>query len=183
MSGINAKLLSAVCALSLVSLAAVRPARADTLVIVETPSNTYRAPSWGIGLILGEPTGFSVKRYLGRDAVHVYLGGAYGPGLRVGFDYLFGLAQLHDGRSASLDLFVGLGAFAGALRGPCDGINNWQGTCNGDGYVGARMPIGLELRFRNAPISLGLEMAPGLAFATGRSGLLVDADLALRVLL
>ncbi len=182
MSGINAKLLSATCALCL-AFAAVQPAQADTLVIVETPSTTYRTPSWGIGLMLGEPTGLSIKRYLGRDALHLYLGGAYGPGLRVGVDYLFGLAQLHDGRNASVDLFVGVGGFAGALRGPCDGINNWQGTCNGDGYLGARMPIGLELRFRKAPISLGLEMAPGLAFAAGRSGLLVDADFALRVLL
>jgi len=182
MSGINAKLLPAALALCLLSMAA-QPARADTLVIVDAPSTNYRTPAWGIGLILGEPTGFSVKRYLGRDAVHVYLGGAYGPGLRVGFDYLFGLARLQEGRNASLDLFVGLGAFAGALRGPCGGINNWQGDCNGDGYLGARMPLGLEVRFHNAPISIGLELAPGLAFASGRSGLLVDADLAVRILL
>ena len=113
MSGINAKLLSAACALCL-AFAAVQPAQADTLVIVETPSTTYRTPSWGIGLMLGEPTGLSIKRYLGRDALHLYLGGAYGPGLRVGVDYLFGLAQLHDGRNASVDLFVGVGGFAGA---------------------------------------------------------------------
>ena len=182
MLGINAKLLSVACALC-VSFAAAQPARSDTLVIVDSPSTNYRTPSWGLGLMLGEPTGLSIKRYLGRDAVHVYLGGAYGPGLRLGFDYLFGLAEVHNGRSASIDVFVGLGAFAGALRGACDGINNWQGTCNGDAYLGARMPIGLELRFRNVPISLGLEMAPGLAFASGRSGLLIDADLALRVLL
>lgn len=179
--GINAKLLSAACALCL-AFAAVQPARGDTLIIVDTPTN-YRTPSWGIGLMLGEPTGLSIKRYLGKDAVHVYLGGAYGPGLRLGVDYLFGIAQVHSGSSANIDVFLGLGAFAGTLRGACDGFNNWHGTCNGDGYLGARMPIGIELRFRNVPISLGLEMAPGLAFAPGRSGLLIDADLALRVLL
>jgi hypothetical protein len=183
-SGSNAKLLrsSIACALCL-TFAAARTAQADTVVVIDTPPSNYRAPAWGLGLILGEPTGFSVKRYLGRDALHVYLGGAYGPGVRFGVDYLFGLAQLHNGRSASVDVFVGAGGFVGALRGPCDGLNNWQGTCNGDGYLGARMPIGLELRFRAAPISLGLEVAPGLAFATGRSGMLVDADLALRILL
>jgi hypothetical protein len=180
----RSKLKQLLAASALILCAAAAPrARADTLVVVDRTANSSRNPSWGLGLMLGEPTGFSIKRYLGRDAVHVYLGGAYGPGVRFGADYLFGVAQVLNGGNAWLDLFVGGGAFVGALRGPCDGINNWQGTCNGDGYLGARMPFGMELRFRNAPLSIGLEVAPGLAFATGRSGLLVDADLALRILL
>jgi hypothetical protein len=173
--------LLAASVLALVCVAAPR-AHADTLVIIDRPAQN-RAPSWGVGLMLGEPTGLTLKHYLGRDAVHVYLGGAYGPGVRFGVDYLFGVAQVLGGGNAWIDLFVGGGAFVGTLRGPCDGINNWQGTCNGDGYLGARMPLGFEVRFRSAPISLGLEVAPGLAVASGRSGLLVDADLALRLLL
>ena len=45
------------------------------------------------------------------------------------------------------------------------------------------MPIGLEAVFKRAPIALGLELGPGLAFSAGRADFLLDAVLTLRVLL
>ena len=160
-------------------------ARADTAVVIETaPYTTSDAPRWGLGMMLGEPTGITLKRYLGgRHAFDVYLGGAYGPGVRVGFDYLWGIARLLSDRSAAdLNFYLGVGPFVGVLRGPCGGIDNWRYQCDGDLYAGGRMPIGLELKFRTAPFSLGLEVAPGLAFAPGRAGYIVDASLVARVL-
>lgn len=169
-------------AVALLCLPLSLPAFADTVVVVQS-NPVYEAPRWGIGLVLGTPTGLSLKRYLGRNAFDVYLGGVYGPGMRFGADYLWGLAQLVRAQSVNLDFYVGLGGFVGALRGPCGSFYNWQGTCNGDGYVGARVPIGLEFVFKSAPISLGLELAPGIAFAPDRQGFLFDGNLALRFLL
>ena len=148
-------------------------------------SSMYEPPRWALGLSLGEPTGLSIKRYLGgRNAFDLNLDAVYGPGLRFGADYLWGLAQLLSDRSSlNLDVYLGLGAFVGALRGPCGGFYNWRGDCSGDGYVGGRIPLGIEALFRTAPLSVGLEVAPGIAFASGHSGFLLDASLMLRLLL
>ena len=166
-------------------------ARADTAVVVEGPGHVVTGPGyyepsrWALGLSLGEPTGLSIKRYLGgRNAFDINLDAVYGPGFRLGFDYLWGLGQLLNDRSTmNLNVYLGVGPFIGSLRGPCGGFYNWQDTCSGDVYLGGRMPIGIEAVFRNAPITLGLEVAPGVAFAPGRAGILVDASLLLRVLL
>ena len=139
---------------------------------------------WAMGLRVGAPTGFTIKRYLGgRNAWDFNIDAIYGPGLRVGADYLFGIAQLMTDRSTlDLDIYIGLGPFVGTLRGPCGGFDNWRQICNGDIYVGGRVPIGLEAVFRTVPFTLGLEVAPGLAFAPGRVGFLLDANLIFRVL-
>jgi hypothetical protein len=143
-----------------------------------------RSPTWAFGLQLGAPSGVTAKRYLGRDALDLLLGGFYGPGLRFGADYLWGAARfLPDDPSVSFDLYVGVGGFVGDLSGPCDGFSSWQGSCNGDTYLGARAPLGLEVSFRRAPFTIGLEVAPGFAFAHDRSGLLLDGALTVRFLL
>lgn len=139
---------------------------------------------WSLGVDLGTPTGISAKRYLGgANAFDLNLGFAYAPGLRFGADYLWGLAQLLPDRSAlSLDFYIGAGPFVGTLRGPCGGWQ-WGTACNGDLYVGGRVPIGLEAVFKRVPVAIGLELAPGLAFSAGQTGFLLDTVLTLRVLL
>ncbi len=140
---------------------------------------------WALGVTLGEPTGFSAKRYLGgKDAFDINIDPIYGPGFRVGADYLWGLAQFLQDRSAlDLNFYLGVGPFVGTLQGPCDGFGNWRYNCNGDIYAGARMPIGLEALFKRAPFTVGLEVAPGIAFAPGRVGFIFDVSLVGRVLL
>lgn len=139
---------------------------------------------WSLGAMLGTPTGFTAKRYLGgSDAFDINLGAAYAPGLRFGVDYLWGLAQLLSNNSAlNLDFYLGAGPFVGTLQGPCGGWS-WGAACNGDLYVGGRMPIGLEAVFKRVPFTVGLEIAPGLALSAGRTGFLLDSVLIGRVLL
>ncbi len=140
---------------------------------------------WALGLTLGEPTGISAKRYLGgRNSFDLNIDAAYGPGLRIGADYLWGLAQLLSDRSSvDLDVYLGVGPFVGTLQGPCENFGTWRHDCNGDLYAGGRMPLGIEAVFQRVPVTLGLELAPGLAFAPGRAGFLLDASLMARVLL
>jgi len=168
-------MLAAACAALLAGAA-----RSDTAVTTQAVSEPER---WSVGLMVGDPFGITAKRYLGRDAVDLDLGLAYGPGLRFGADYLWGLAQLTPGSSTlGLVLYLGAGPFVGALERPCGPF--FGDRCAGGGvYLGGRMPLGLEMIFRKAPVAVGLEIAPALAFAPGGAGFLIDALLTARVLL
>ena len=141
-----------------------------------------RPDRWAIGFMLGDPFGLSVKRYLGAHAVDGYVAFAYGPGLRVGGDYLWNLGRALRNPKVDLDFYVGAGPFLGVFQGPC-GPGFFDNRCNGDVYFGGRVPFGAELLLKEVPLTFGLEVAPGLGFAPGRAGLLLDFLLAARFLL
>jgi hypothetical protein len=142
-----------------------------------------------IGVTLGEPFGLSFKRYMGGNAFDVNLALAYGPGVRLGADYLWQLGLLHDHSTLQLNAYAGLGPFIGSFVGPCNfdyGFNRCGNGYNSGVYLGGRVPLGLEAVFNQAPIAIGLEIAPALAFGPGRSdygvGYLLDALIAIRFL-
>ena len=137
---------------------------------------------WGIGLMLGSPTGINAKHWMG-GANAVDLGLGTGPGLRFHADYLFGLAQLASNEDLTLDFYLGGGAAVGVPGGSC-----WRGYyakrfCGPDGYLGVRVPLGLDMRLRSAPIDLGLEAAPGIWVGPELTAGLWDVMLLVRVLL
>ncbi|TMA19926.1 MAG: hypothetical protein E6J88_17800 [Deltaproteobacteria bacterium] len=138
-----------------------------------------RAPRWGFGFMLGDPTGLTLKRYMGRNAFDAYLG-FWAPGLRFGADYLWNLGRLANSPKVELDIYAGGGGFAGALSGPCGpGFI----TCGGGAaYVGARMPLGAELLLKEAPFTFGVEIAPGLAAGNFGLGFILDFLLIARIL-
>ena len=140
----------------------------------------HRPARWGLGLTVGDPFGVTLKRYLGNEnAWDVYAAFAYAPGVRFGGDWLWNLGRLAAERYFDLDAYAGVGPFVGVLSDPCGPgfINN---RCNGDAYFGARVPLGLEMLLRRAPVTFGLEIAPGVGFAPARSGFLLDFLLAVR---
>jgi hypothetical protein len=141
-----------------------------------------RPDRWGIGFTLGEPFGLTLKRYLGRNAFDLYAAFAYGPGIRFGGDWLWNLGRIERGPKFDLDIYAGVGPYIGEFTSPCGPgfINN---SCNGDVYLGGRVPLGVELLLKEAPLTFGIEIAPGIAFAPSRAGLTLDFDLAVRLLL
>ena len=168
-------------------------ALACALFLVATPAIAQRAaPSgWALGLTIGDPFGVSLKHYNGPrkgppggypTAWDAYVALAYGPGFRFGADWLVTLGRLATEPEFSLDVYAGVGPFLGVLSNPC-GPGFIDNRCNGDAYFGARAPLGLEMILRKAPLTLGLELAPGVGFAPGRAGLLLDFLLAARWLL
>jgi hypothetical protein len=139
-----------------------------------------RGDRWAFGVMLGDPTGLTLKRYLGRNAFDAYLG-FWAPGLRLGADFLWNLGRLVRSPKVDMDLYVGAGAFGGALSGPCGpGFISCGG---GEGYVGGRMPFGAELILKEAPVTFGAEIAPGIAAGNFGAGFILDFLLIARVLL
>jgi len=141
-----------------------------------------RPGRWALGFTLGDPFGLSIKRYLrGANAIDFNLALAYGPGVRFGVDWLWGLG-IERHRKFDIDVYMGVGPFIGSFRGPCSPLF-FTDRCNGDVYVGGRVPFGAEILLKEAPLTLGLELAPGLGFAPGGVGFLLDFLLAVRWLL
>lgn len=157
-------------------LAATPAIAAEGLAPVNRPAR------WGFGVLLGDPFGLSLKRYMGgSQAWDAYAAFAYGPGIRFGGDFLWILGRAVQARQVDLDIYVGAGAFIGSFRGPC-GVAYLNYACNGDTYFGGRVPFGAELLFKEAPVSAGVELAPALLFAPGNALLYIDFLLAIRVL-
>jgi hypothetical protein len=137
---------------------------------------------WGFGFTLGDPFGLSLKHYLGgSQAWDLYAAFAYGPGIRFGGDWIWTLGRAVKARQFDVDVYAGVGPFVGTFQGPC-GPGFITDRCNGDAYFGGRVPFGAEMLFREAPVSVGVEVAPGIAFAASREGLLLDFLLAFRYL-
>lgn len=109
---------------------------------------------FGVGLMVGEPTGVSLQLGLGGPMGLARVGTAlnFAIGLDLlednGFyghvDYIWMLDRLIQGGKVSIPFYVGLGAFV-ADRG---------GTA-----LGARMPFGAQLEFQTAPVQIFAEIA------------------------
>lgn len=128
------------------------------LVLVLLLLTLGAAPAWaegrrggrlGVGLILGEPTGLTGELRLGsRNAIDAAFGidALEGGGAYVHADFLLLLPDLLRGGAVALSPYLGVGAL----------------VFGGDVHVGGRVPFGLALEFRTAPLQLFLEVAPRL---------------------
>jgi hypothetical protein len=115
------------------------------------------ATGTGIGIVLGEPSGFSLKLPHGANSINVILGydlddGPDGPGccdgdghFYVGGDYVwynYNLIRVSQGR---FPLYYGPGAY----------VALWDRT-----VAGLRGVVGLEYQFATAPFDIFLEIGP-----------------------
>ena len=118
---------------------------------------------FGLGAILGEPTGISAKLYLNDDtAIAVALGHAFaGRGLQVHGDFLWHpwiLSASDPSRSFVLPAYVGVGARI--LR-----HDRTQDRPN-DTHLGARLVVGVMFDFVRLPIDVFAEIAGVLDYRT-----------------
>jgi hypothetical protein len=113
------------------------------------------ASTFGIGLILGSPTGLSMElRLSNQTALDFALGlddfreddGGY-----FHFDYLVYLADLARGGSVSLPVYLGVGL---AFWDEYDRFDN-----DDELNLGLRVPFGIAIAFRTAPIQFFGELA------------------------
>jgi hypothetical protein len=106
--------------------------------------------AFGLGLVLGEPTGICAKLYLADDrAIDAEAGATFiAGGLQLSGDYLFHPVILQDRDSFVMPFYVGPG-----LR-----LIDYTGST---GYfaAGLRGVVGLAFDFKNAPIDAFVEAA------------------------
>jgi hypothetical protein len=121
---------------------------------------------FGLGFIIGEPTGISFKGFLAEDRA---IAGAVawrlwrGNALHVHADYLFHNRTLIGVPRGSLPLYYGVGV---RLRSWTGGEYWYRGRYREYGGsrvdLGIRFPVGLAYQFGGAPLDIFLEVVPVL---------------------
>lgn len=115
-------------------------------------SATYAQHNFGLGIILGEPTGVSAKLWTGSTnafdfaAAWSFKGDGH---LLLQADYVWH-SSLERTSSGNLALYYGIGG---------------RIIFRDDPLIGARIPVGLDYRFTSAPIDIFAELVPILDLA------------------
>jgi hypothetical protein len=126
------------------------------LLVVAGAARSARAEGgpFGIGVIIGSPTGVSMKLYLDRqNAIDAAVGGALlgAGGIHVHADYLWHPLMITRDDAFYLPLYIGLGARV-------LGHQRSQGR-EDDVHVGARAVAGILFDLRRVPLDVFLEAA------------------------
>lgn len=110
---------------------------------------------FGIGVILGDPTGINVKLCLTKKNA-VSLAAGYdmrGDGyLNFHADYLYHTKYFASSKAVKIPFFFGVG---GRLV-----LEDDEGDDEGDNMVGIRIPIGVDFMIRKAPLDVFIEVVP-----------------------
>ncbi len=113
--------------------------------------------TFGLGLMLGTPSGLSGKYYLGADTAIDFGIGSYGRhfkgygGLNIQADFLWHPVVLASPKEFELPLYFGLGVRLWE-HGPNDEPND-------DTHVGLRAPLGILFDLNNTPLDFFIEFA------------------------
>lgn len=109
--------------------------------------------NFGLGIILGEPTGISGKLWTsGENAFDFAAAWSFkGDGhLLLQADYVWHIFRLISVPSGRLPFYVGVGG---------------RVVFANDATIGVRVPLGLDYMFSNAPVDIFLELVPILDLA------------------
>lgn len=121
----------------------------------------------GIGVILGEPTGISVKKWISNDrAIDAAAAWSFAENDSFQFhaDYLihnFGILNTGD-MGGRLPLYFGVGG-----RIKLQNHDNENGRNNHDALLGVRIPFGISYLFAKAPVDVFAEIVPILDVVPG----------------
>jgi hypothetical protein len=116
--------------------------------------------TFGLGIMLGAPTGFSGKYFYADDKAFDFGIGAIGyyrgrDGLHLHFDHLWHPVSLASTPSFELPLYFGIGARFWDF----DEDNDFHGS-----VIGIRGPVGIAFDLNNTPIDIFFELALVLDF-------------------
>lgn len=107
---------------------------------------------YGFGAAIGEPSGFSIKKFNNHsEAVQYTLGYSFlesNKGINFGADYLIHKYDYIIAEKGTIPVYYGLGAH----------LKSWQETTQ----IYARVPLGLAYEFSDYPMDVFIEAAPGL---------------------
>jgi len=115
---------------------------------------------FGIGFVLGEPTGLSMKYYNSSTTAFVFgIGSSYFGSPRIGMDYVW---HFNAFESRVVDLYAGPGVVIGVGEGRAyyfenKGHDHFYFRDNGTG-IAARGILGIDFTPRNTPLDIFLEI-------------------------
>ncbi len=124
----------------------------------------------GVGVVIGAPTGLTVKYwYSSEEALQGYVGGGFG-GVTLGADYLF---HSNAFKNPDVPFYYGPGAFIGSsnVGGPKFGSNQMG--------LGIRVMFGADYLFPKHPFDIAFEIGPALLLSPV-VGVGLEAGLAFR---
>lgn len=116
----------------------------------------------GVGVIVGEPTGISIKKWISDErAIDAALAWSFSENDSFQFhaDYLihnFGLLNIEPA-DHRLPVYYGIGA-----RVKLRDSNNDRGRNNDDTLIGIRVPFGISYIFKDEPFDIFAEIVPVL---------------------
>jgi hypothetical protein len=138
--------------------------------LVAVGSAQARPPDgFGVGLILGEPTGLSLKKWVAPDrAIDAGIAWSFSENdsLHLHGDYLFHWFDRLEkpATQGRLPLYAGLGARFKFKEEGSGGRRN-SGRNRRDAMIGVRVPFGISYLFADAPVDLFAEIVPILDVA------------------
>jgi hypothetical protein len=123
------------------------------VILVVSGTASAQDHGFGLGVIVGEPTGLSLKGWTGsRSALDFALAWSFGrhDAFHVHADYLFHKFGLFKVEKGDLVLYYGIGGRVKAVEKT---------------RVGVRIPIGISYLFERDPIEIFFELGPILDLA------------------
>jgi hypothetical protein len=115
--------------------------------------------TFGLGIMIGAPTGLSGKYYLGSDtAIDFGIGAIYGyrgrDGLHLHMDYLWHPLSLVSAEPFELPLYFGIGGRFYSVDYDRD-----DRVYDDVQALGVRVPVGVAFDFNNIPMDIFIELA------------------------
>ncbi len=107
---------------------------------------------YGVGLAVGEPSGFSIKKF--NSATHAFqytLGYSTtgNSGINLGVDFLLHDYEFISANKGSIPLYYGLGAH----------VKSYEN----ESQIYVRVPLGVSYQFKDFPADVFFEFSPGIA--------------------
>lgn len=112
-----------------------------------------QSKGFGAGIIVGEPTGISLKYFMGQsNAIDAGVAWSFNKdgALHIHADYLYHDYNFFNVRTGKLPVYIGIGGRAKLAS---------------KARIGVRIPVGMAYEFQNAPFDVFLEVVPLLDLA------------------
>lgn len=149
---------------------------------LDTQAQGPKGKSFGIGIILGEPTGISAKYWLSnKNALDFAIGGSYFGAPRLQVDYIWNTDAFS---SSVVKVYAGPGLGIGFGR-ENNGLwlkgskGTWFYRDNDNVGISLRAIVGVTVVPTNSPLELFLEIGPNIGIVPG-FGSAVDAAIGIR---
>lgn len=137
-------------------------------VTIISNAQSPKGKSTGVGVVLGDPTGATLKYWTGNSvAYNFYIGNSYFGEFTLGADYM----QHYNAFNSSL---FNVHLAGGVLVGLGNGNSGWIRKGNNDGFysrdgktfgVGARGMLGVNFVPSNSPFEISFEVGPFVGLA------------------